>query len=207
VEKLYKHIIWDFDGTLFDSYPVLGIAFKKTLEEEGITESSDEILKYMKVSKFVAIQHYKNKYNISNAFVDRFEKNCDDIEIGLCKPYKGIEDICRYIYTHGKHNYLFTHRGESAVFFLTKYNMYDYFTECVTSKNEFKRKPSPDAINYLVEKYNIIRSEAIMIGDRDIDILSAKNAGINSCYYNDNGNKSNIANYTINSPDQLYTII
>lgn len=25
---MYKHIIWDFDGTLFDSYPTLALAAK-----------------------------------------------------------------------------------------------------------------------------------------------------------------------------------
>jgi len=47
---LYKHIIWDFDGTLFDTYPVMGSIFKKMLEEERIVESLDEILKHMKES-------------------------------------------------------------------------------------------------------------------------------------------------------------
>ncbi|WP_202621575.1 HAD family hydrolase [Anaerocolumna sedimenticola] len=41
---MYKHIIWDFDGTLFDTYPVTGIAFQMTLKENGILESLDEII-------------------------------------------------------------------------------------------------------------------------------------------------------------------
>ena len=56
---MYKHIIWDFDGTLFDTYPVMGSIFKRMLEEEGIEESLDGILKYMKLSMSYALHHYK----------------------------------------------------------------------------------------------------------------------------------------------------
>ena len=31
----YRHIIWDFDGTLFDTYPVMARAFTETMNEAG----------------------------------------------------------------------------------------------------------------------------------------------------------------------------
>ncbi|WP_202621576.1 HAD family hydrolase [Anaerocolumna sedimenticola] len=46
-----------------------------------------------------------------------------------------------------------------------------------------------------------------MIGDRDLDILSAKNAGIHACYFNERGDKNNIADYSISNFEQLNTII
>ena len=204
---MYKHIIWDFDGTLFDTYPVMGSIFKNLLEEEGIVESLDEILKHMKVSMSYALQHYEKKYHIRNTFIDKYNTIRIDWEINLSKPYTGIEEICRCIHNSGKSNYLYTHRGESAIILLKNYNLYDYFTDFITSQHGFERKPSPKAINYLVDKYNIIHDEAIMIGDRDLDILSAKNAGIHACYFNDSSEKSNIADFTINSFQQLYSII
>jgi HAD superfamily hydrolase (TIGR01549 family) len=185
----------------------MGTAFKETLKDEGIAESLDEILKYMKISMSHALQHYEVKYKIDSTIIERFNKKRKVLEVDLCKPYKGIEDICKSIYTSGKNNYLYTHRGESSIMFLKTYHLYDYFTECITSQYGFGRKPSPDAINYLVAKYNIIRKEAIMIGDRDLDIMSAKNSGISSCFFNEAGEKSNIADYSIDNYQQLYIII
>ncbi|HWT26865.1 MAG TPA: HAD hydrolase-like protein [Mobilitalea sp.] len=40
---MYKHIIWDFDGTLFDTYPAMGSVFKEMLKEIEIVEDLDEI--------------------------------------------------------------------------------------------------------------------------------------------------------------------
>lgn len=129
------------------------------------------------------------------------------MEIYLSKPYAGIEEICRYIHTSSRSNYLYTHRGESAIKFLKNYGLFDYFTDFITSQHGFERKPSPNAINYLVDKYGMSHNEAIMIGDRDLDILSAKNAGIHACFFSDGSGKSNIADFTINNVQQLYSII
>ena len=200
---LYKHIIWDFDGTLFDTYPVMGNAFQMTLLESGIIESLDEILKYMKISMTHAIQHYKEKYLIDAKFIEKYEEKRKSMECEYCKPYIGAEDICRSIYNSGKKNYLYTHRGESAIKLLKANKLYAYFTECITTLNGFERKPSPNAINYLIQKYNILNDEAIMIGDRELDILSAKNAGINACYFNEHGEKNKVAEYSINNLKQL----
>jgi HAD superfamily hydrolase (TIGR01549 family) len=204
---LYKHIIWDFDGTLFDTYPVMGSVFKKMLQEKGIEESLDEILKHMKISMSHALHHYEKKYQINNTFIEKYQKQRKDIEISLCKPYRGIEEICKYIHTSGKKNYLYTHRGKSSIILLKNHDLYDYFSDFITSEHGFERKPSPNAINHIVYKYNIIHNEAIMIGDMDIDILSAKNAGIHGCFLTDHNEKSSIADFTINNLDQLYSII
>ena len=204
---MYKHIIWYFDGTLFDTYPVMGSIFKSMLEEEGIEESLDEILKYMKVSMSYALNYYEKKYHINNTFIEKYQKQRKDMEFSLCKPYKGIEEICKYIHTSGKKNYLYTHRGESSITFLKNYDLYDYFSDFITSEHGFERKPSPNAINHIIDKYNIIHNEAIMIGDRDLDILSAKNAGISGCFFTDGNEKSSIADFTINDLEQLYSII
>ena len=187
---MYKHIIWDFDGTLFDTYPVMGsISSKQVLEEEEIVESLDEILKHMKVSMSRTLQHYEKKYHINNKLIEKYKKRREDMEIDPCKPYLGIEEICRYIHTSGRNNYLYTHRGESAIKILRNYGLYEYFSDFITSEHGFERKPSPKAINYLIEKHNIIHNEAIMIGDRDLDILSGKNAGIYSCFFSEGGAK------------------
>lgn len=204
---LYKHIIWDFDGTLFDTYPVMANIFKETLAECNIVEPIDEILKYMKVSMSCALQHYKRKYNINNDFIEKYKKQRKVIEPILCKPFIGIEEICRYIYNSDRHNYLYTHRGDSAITFLKNYNLYNYFSDFITSNHGFNRKPSPDAINYLIDKHSMIRDEAIMIGDRDLDILSAKNARIHACLFTNDTQNNNISDFTISDFHQLYSII
>ena len=41
-----------------------------------------------------------------------------------------------------------------------------------------RRKPSPRMIEEAIEKYNLKRDDCFMIGDKNIDVLAAKNAKI-----------------------------
>ena len=41
--KALKHFIWDFDGTLFDTYPNLAGYMQKALKDCGIAESKRNI--------------------------------------------------------------------------------------------------------------------------------------------------------------------
>lgn len=174
---MYKHIIWDFDGTLFDTYPVMAGVFRDLLREIGIEEPLSEIEKQMRISKSSAFKYYEEKYHIGKDFLEKYQKLRKEIEFKLSRPFEKIVDVCEYIYSSKRKNYLYTHRGESSVELLKIYGIYDYFTDFITSQQGFKRKPSPEAINFLIEKYNMIPSEVIMIGDRDLDLLSAKTLG------------------------------
>lgn len=86
--------------------------------------------------------------------------------------------------------------------------MESYFTECITSEYGFKRRPDPEAIIYLIEKHNLNPLETVMIGDRDIDILSGKSAGILTCYCDkDQARKPESADYSFTSLECLTALI
>ncbi|MEC2054423.1 HAD-IA family hydrolase [Peribacillus psychrosaccharolyticus] len=204
---MYNHIIWDFDGTLFDTYPVMANVFREALKEQKIEEPVEEIIKQLRVSISTALKYYEEKYQITSEFISNYQKRRIEAELELSRPFDGIQEICKYIHSTNRKNYLFTHRGESSIILLKKYGLVDYFTDFITSKQGFERKPSPYAINYLLNKHNMIHSESIMIGDRELDLLSGKNAKISACYFTEGNDNNNYADYTINDFQQLYTII
>ena len=41
----------------------------------------------------------------------------------------------------------------------------------------FPSKPAPDAVEWICGTYGLDKGETMMIGDREIDVLSGKNAG------------------------------
>ena len=55
-----------------------------------------------------------------------------------------------------------------------------YFTEILTSQSGFARKPSPEATNYLLDKYRLNPDNTYYIGDRTLDVEFAQNSGIQS---------------------------
>ena len=59
---------------------------------------------------------------------------------------------------------------------LKKTGIAGYFTEVVTASSGFKRKPDPESMIYLRDKYKI--RSGIVIGDRSIDIEAGQAAGL-----------------------------
>lgn len=204
---MYKHIIWDFDGTLFDTYEVMGKALQKTFRKIGVNEPIEDIIRLMKISISEALHYYEGQYHIDEEFIKDYETTRREIELEECKPYPGAIELLKHIKDTGRYNYLFTHRGTSSITFLQKHQIYDAFTDCITSQHSFERKPSPEAILHLIEKYQMQPQEAIMIGDRELDILSAKNAGIKACFFDEAGAVCGAADYNIKHISQLYDII
>lgn len=70
------------------------------------------------------------------------------------KPFTGVESICKDIYLSGRSNYLYIHRGLSAIDYLKVHNLYEYFSDFITRENNFKRKPDPEALLYLIDKHD-----------------------------------------------------
>ena len=54
-----------------------------------------------------------------------------------------------------------------------------FFSEDLPNNNpESRRKPSPKMINEAVEKYNLDKTRCFMVGDKNTDLIAAKNASI-----------------------------
>ena len=91
---------------------------------------------------------------------------------------KNAKEILLQLQSRGVENYVFTHRGKTTVPVLDNLGLTGFFKEILTSQSGFARKPAPDAIAYLIEKYNLEKDSTYYVGDRSLDMRCAKNAGI-----------------------------
>ncbi len=180
---MFQHFIWDFDGTLFNSYPHMARAFQMALRDFSIEESCEDILKQMKISVTTALNFYKEKYGIGDELGERYSKYERERDKSLMVPYPNAAEVCRKICERGGFNYLYSHRDRAARDYLRQFDMEKYFRDFITSDDQFPSKPAPDAILYLVDKYDMDKKTVLMIGDRDIDILAGHNAGVEGCLF------------------------
>jgi putative hydrolase of the HAD superfamily len=83
-----------------------------------------------------------------------------------------------------------------------------YFREVITSEGSNSLKPHPEIFEYALMKTGAGKKESIMIGDTpDVDILGAREAGIDQVYVNHTGNQEPVqATYTVNSLIELMEI-
>lgn len=205
---MFTHIVWDFDGTLFDTYPMLTNAMLVALSEFGIVESEENILRLMKVSMSHMMKVLEETYQLGEKFYTTCNPKGKEFKEDPITPFPGAIEICRYISDHQGYNHLFTHRDNSAITYLEEFELLHHFTGLITRENGFARKPSPEAINFLIKEYDISKDQALLIGDREIDLMAAKNAGIRACHFNPNHDSTlACADYTIQNFNELETII
>lgn len=196
----YQHYIWDFDGTLFDAYPVMTKAMIETLKTFDIYDDEVRILALMKVSMGYMMEVLEQEYKLGDALVEVYSRTRIQMESEELQPFAHVKAALKRIQENGGDNHLFTHRGVSALEFLDDYGMLDFFKGRITKDSNMPRKPSPEGMYHLIETYHLDPKKTIMVGDRDIDLLSAKNADLATCYLRiGNDGPLDIADYEIRS--------
>lgn len=205
---MFTGILWDFDGTLFDTYPGTVQTLLRALRDEGIQEDYDEAMARMHASISEALGYYIEKYGLGKPFeekLSRYRRETVKENIGL---FPHAADMIRAVYVAGRRNFLYTHRGDSAIEYLEMHGLIDCFQDCITYEDGFPMKPDPAAILYLIGKHKLDKDKSLMVGDRDIDMLAAKNAGITGCFFDPGADAASpSADYHIRSLDELYSII
>ena len=180
------NFIWDFDGTLFDTYPVIIENLRRALNEFGYDCDPVEAMSLMLDTIPTALRHYADKFSIDRESLTAAYGNYKNEAAALLRaePFAGVREVLDHIRATGRHSYIFTHRKqEETLAYLKKYELDGYFRDIIGPDfPHFAWKPAPDAVLYLMEKYQMDPAETVMIGDRDCDLGSGRNAGIHTAH-------------------------
>ena len=201
---MIENIIWDFDGTLIDTYPLMIKAFKIALEEKNISANESEIKKLLKISSEHAISYYKMDDSFKTMWKDEEKK----VKKKISKPFDGVIDVLKYIISKGGKNYIVTHRDITTYDFLKYYNMENYFEDILTIEEAEFRKPNDNMFKKLILRNNIDVEITLSVGDRILDMIPSKNVGLLTCYYNNENREIDfLPEYTIYDYSQLLKIL
>lgn len=203
----YESIIWDFDGTLFDTYPGMCRNLRQAMNSLGIQVSEEELMPRFLVSLRVAIEYCAEQGGIEpDTAFETYRTWVREHPLPEAKPYPDAGAILAAFQASGGRNFVFTHRGESVHTYLAQQGWTSYFTEVVPFGPKFERKPSPSGNLYLIKSHELDLKKTLAVGDRELDILAAKAAGIDACLVSRTG-KETEADYQVCNLEELYAII
>jgi phosphoglycolate phosphatase-like HAD superfamily hydrolase len=184
---MFRNIIWDVDGTLFDTYPAIVRAIKTALNDLGKDAPLDRITEVAKqslsqVDSVLADTYHLDKTELARAIDQHFDR----ITFEESPPFPDVLELCQYICSIGGKNVIVTHRGRKGTQgLLTTHKLDTYFAGYITRDDGYPRKPDPAAFEAALAIYHLERVETLTVGDRDIDILAGQAAGLFSCFYGD----------------------
>ena len=122
-------------------------------------------------------------------------------------PFPGVRSLCSYVRSIGGANFILTHRQRGSLeALLEAHGMSGWFTDVVAGDDGFPRKPDPAGLVDLMARRGIPRSEALLIGDRDLDVAAASAVGIRGCFYGTNP-RSEPTTYAVTDYRELLDIL
>ncbi len=179
-----EYLLFDLDGTLTDSKEGITKSVQYALREFGIEEEDldrlccfigpplkDSFIKYYGFSDEEAkkaVNIYREYFSVRGLYENRV--------------YEGAEKVLQSLLDSGKKLYVASSKPEYFVHKILKhFHMDSYFLFMGGSDMGGAREKKADVIRYVLEECGIHdREHVVMIGDREHDILGAKEVGIDS---------------------------
>ena len=181
---MLKSYIWDLDGTLLDSYGSIVSSLSEVAGECGLEDSFGDIMKEVKLSAVSAyLRELAGRCGGDYAQLYGRYREISHERLGEITLIPGAFKTLESLRDAGARHFVYTHRGSSTGSLLERLGITDFFTEIVTFEHGFRPKPSGEGVTYLVEKYGLEKDRTAYVGDRPLDILCAKDAGVKAVLY------------------------
>jgi phosphoglycolate phosphatase len=175
--------IFDLDGTLLDTLQDLAAAVNFALRKNGMEEHSiDDIRRFVGngVRKLIerAVPDGSKNPRIEEVFAD-FRSYYMQHSLDATKPYDGITEILQELKQRGCKMAVVSNKMMAA----TQELVAHFFPEIEVAIGEneaegIRKKPAPDMVFEALNRLGAEAESAVYIGDSDVDIQTAKNAGV-----------------------------
>ena len=177
----YETFIFDLDGTLLDTLEDLWSAVNYALKKNGYPlRTIDEVREFIGNGVRILMERAlggTEDLEVALAdFKEYYGANCA-VKTSL---YDGVEEVLLALKKAGKKCAVVSNKADFAV----KLQAKQYFGELIPvaiGENEaagVKKKPAPDSVEIALRELQAIKEGAVYIGDSEVDIQTAKNAGL-----------------------------
>lgn len=182
----YDLAIFDLDGTVLNTLDDLADACNQTMLHFGYpTHTTDEVRRMVGggVGKLIrrALPADKGEADWRAALEWFRSYYATHAEIKTA-PYPGILEMLSALRAAGVHIACNSNKFDSAVRALCEKYLSPYIELAMGERDGIPRKPAPDAANAIIASFGADKSRAIYIGDSDVDLQTAKNAGIDCAW-------------------------
>ena len=230
--KIYKHIffdldhtIWDFDKNAEEALQELYVIYQ--LESIGLTSCDLFIETYTRNNHQLWADYHVGKITKDHLREARFRQTFLDLNVHPDSIPDGFEDA--YVQLCPTKTNLFPHAHETLEYLQSKYTLHlisngfkesqaikiggsglaKYFQHIIISEDVGANKPDKAIFEYAVNIAGTAKHESIMIGDSlEADVRGALNFGMDAIYFNPfNNPKPDDVSMQINHLRELLTLL
>ena len=183
MNKKYKLLIFDWDGTLIDSEATIVSCMQQAIEQEGLEErSADEIKNIIGLGLEEAIQCLYPEADefMVNTLVNRYRAYFFSDDAPQSQLFSGVAETIEALSDAGFLLAIATGKSRRGLDKeLAHSGLEDYFPITRTAEETFS-KPHPMMLDEILVDYNVDVENALMIGDSEYDLQMANNIAMDS---------------------------
>lgn len=179
-----RYAIFDLDGTLLDTLDDLTDSMNYMLGKHNFPlRTRDEVRNFVGngVRKLVE-RAIPTEYKADDEFIDKFYNDFSlyynshsDVKTS---PYPGTLDMLDKLLENGFDIAIVSNKIDSAVKSLSSKFFGGRIRSAIGEKPSIRHKPEPDMVFMAMEGMGANKMDSIYIGDSEVDIETARNAGI-----------------------------
>lgn len=179
----FETIIFDYDGTLADTAPLIVHVTKETLKHFGIYDVSEDLVRSNIGLPLVDCLRLDG--NLNNAQAEEavvvyrriFAESLDDTVY-----FPGVAETLVRLHSRGIRMGIATSRSTGSLHaMLDSHNLRQYFTAIVTVDDNLAAKPAPDMALEVLRQLGSSADTALMVGDTTFDLEMGRRAGCRTC--------------------------
>lgn len=212
----YKVLIFDLDGTILNTLDDLTDSFNHVLTCANMpTRTIDEVRGFVGngIHKLIerGVPSGTSPQDIEKVY-EEFKKyyavHCAD----KTKPYDGIYELLKELKSNGIKLAVVSNKADFAVRSLCDKYFNGIFDRAIGERSGVRRKPAPDTVNEVISSLKADRSDVVYIGDSDVDIQTAENAGLDCIsvswgFRDTDFLQKNGAKTIVNAPNDILNIV
>lgn len=178
----YELAVFDLDGTILDTLTDLKNSLNYALDHFSMAPRTlDETRAFVGNGIRKLIERGVPK-GTPTGKIDEVEKVFNTHYAVHCvdntKPYDGIHELVKALRAKSIKTAVVSNKGDYAVQTLCEKYFNGLFDFCVGAREGVRKKPFPDSVNEVIKVLGADRSKTVYIGDSDVDIETAENAGV-----------------------------
>ncbi len=209
-------VIFDFDGTLADTWRDIATALNRTLEGAGLPAVSGPQVRFwigegaLKLLERAVPEDRRSQRFIAELY-ERFRVHYDGCCLDTTETYPGIVE-CLDALGDAALAVLSNKPGRFLDRVIQGLGLKAYFRVVLAGDTLSEKKPSPKVVAHLLERIEVQPTGVWMVGDSAIDVETGKAAGANTigCGWGLRGRdelRNAGADYLIESPREIPSLV
>ncbi|WP_303317556.1 HAD family hydrolase [Flavivirga abyssicola] len=180
----YKTLILDFDGTLADTKESIVKTMKFVSDTLNIKAYDEKLIKSLIGLPLKTT--FEKAFLLDEELIPKatlvYRKHYNEIVIDTISLFDNVKDTLLDFHSNGINLAVASSKGkESLIKILKKQNIYDIFSFIGGEEDAKNKKPSPDIVNLIMDKFKYQPNECLVVGDTIFDVEMGQRALVDTC--------------------------